>query len=132
MHVSDSTLNGMSPAAFGDTRKAVIVASKVDSWVARASPPGLSRDIDPPDDGGQACTVTISNGVMNSSYRLRFSRENVSCNLPDCVGSTDAQGDGEFKLKVFAPGDFTVYVEPNGHADFESTSIEVSVVAGAY
>ena len=133
VHLDEGDLGGAgSYAEFGDTKKAVIIASAFDSWAARAPAPSLVADIDPPDDGSLACTVTLDLGVMDSPYVVRFTRGGVSCNLQDCLGVIDAQGDATFKIKVFGPGDFVLSVHPDGHADFMPATLNIHVVAGGF
>jgi hypothetical protein len=133
VHLDAGDLGGSgSYAEFGDSRKAVIIEGAFDSWTARAPAPSLVVDSDPPDDGSAPCVVTLDLGVANSLYRIRFTRESVACNLQDCKGVIDDQGDATFNLKVFGPGDFDVIVEPDGHADFMPATLNIHVVAGGF
>jgi hypothetical protein len=104
----------------------------ITSWQPKAPPNPVTATPDgsAKDDLSNTVTVAISGGPVDGEFDVVYTRT-VSCNLPGCHGTLDGNGDGEFKVKVYGPGDvgFTVITDDPTYSQATGT---ITVVPGDF
>lgn len=133
VEVTGDDLGGLTLDEFWAAKKPVLGGSPLTftGWEDRDSGLELAISENPKDDGSNTPTITLSTGLPNSPYRARFTRY-VSCSLTGCAGVLDGSGEASWMIRVQGGGDFTLFVEPDGHSDFSPVSLAIVTDMGGF
>lgn len=130
-YVSAGDLNGQTIDQFLAIKTPVLSGDAFDHWEDKHDGLQVGISENPFDDGSNSPEVYLTGGLPGSAFCVSYSRP-VSCNLPGCAGVLGGYGEATFKIRVHGTGNFTVTVAPEGHNDFKTVTLNITVDSGPF